>query len=448
MRRESLYLEGIGEWEVIVPSTVYPPREDSKLLCKTVSELRGKAGKAMEIGCGSGIVSIVLASLGWDVYAIDVNPFAVSATRENLESFGLSERAIVEESGVLEGMKIPEDTELVVWNIPYLDRSPRDSVIGHMEEAGLSDIPERGWGGELLGILTKLQETLVPNLIVLLVLRTDPESSSKTSDWRDMGWSCRSLNYLRMGGEKIGVFAFWRTGFGNDARRIEVCNSTMDEAKKFGKGGWNRVFSNFQTDGRGRKGSTWSSNEGGMYGTWCLDPRVLDLISPGILQTSIGAIVSRELGALMKWPNDIVALDGKKMAGVLVESSQGESIRVGVGANRNSFENEDLSGSGWEGTLGSVDSEELFQRLDRSISSFFEETEVIPLPTSDYLLTLSWESLSRLLSRGAIVRKNGIHLRPVGLNKLGEIEAIGPSGKEVVSDIDEAEWSFRFFKEF
>ena len=40
--------------ELIVPETVYPPKEDSLLLCKAISRLEGEAGNALEIGCGSG----------------------------------------------------------------------------------------------------------------------------------------------------------------------------------------------------------------------------------------------------------------------------------------------------------------------------------------------------------------------------------------------------------
>ena len=81
MGEERFFLEGICDWKVLVPPTVYPPREDTQLLCRAISELSRHGGKAVEIGCGSGIVSIFLASLGWDVTSFDVNPYAVSATR-------------------------------------------------------------------------------------------------------------------------------------------------------------------------------------------------------------------------------------------------------------------------------------------------------------------------------------------------------------------------------
>ena len=59
-------------------------------------------------------------------------------------------------------------------------------------------------------------------------------------------------------------------------------------------------------------------------------------IPPRVLQVSLGTIVSKTLDAMVKWPNDVIASDGRKMAGVLIEYS-GDEIRIGIGANKKSF---------------------------------------------------------------------------------------------------------------
>ena len=440
MRKERFCLEGLGDWEVLVPTTVYPPREDTELLCMAISRLARHGGKAVEIGCGSGIVSIFLASLGWEVTSIDVNPYAVSATRGNLESHGFPSDRVIE-SGIGDGFEIPEGTELLIWNIPYLDSEDDGSgLISPIEVAALSDIPNGGWGGELLELISESPSSISREILVLLVLRTDPDSSSRISDWESRGWSCRSLNSTRMGREKIEVFGIWRTGFGLGATMIESCASTMDEAKKFPGGGWQRVCSSEQTDGRGRRGSEWASRQGGLFATWAIESKLLQSISPGVLQTSIGSIVANELGANMKWPNDIISQDGRKMGGVLVEASEGSPIRVGVGANRHGFDENGVTGSGWEETIGPMDSKEVFSRIDRSVSSFFEEAGILPGTPQETLVSISWESLSVLLSRGAMLEVNGELVRPVGLNRRGELETIGPRGHGVVAELDGTEW--------
>ena len=80
MNRIKFETENYGPWEIDVAPTVYPPREDTELLCKAISRLRRDASNAIEIACGSGENSIVLSSLGWNVVSYDVNPYAVACS--------------------------------------------------------------------------------------------------------------------------------------------------------------------------------------------------------------------------------------------------------------------------------------------------------------------------------------------------------------------------------
>ena len=82
-----------------IPKTVYSPREDTDLLANRIIKLEpGRGKKMLEIGSGSGAITILAASLGWKVHACDINPFAVSATKGNLEQNGFN--GIVKEGGV------------------------------------------------------------------------------------------------------------------------------------------------------------------------------------------------------------------------------------------------------------------------------------------------------------------------------------------------------------
>ena len=57
---------------------VYPPSEDSILLIESLDIRRGE--KVLEIGCGSGVVSIHCAANGAEVTSVDINPRAVELT--------------------------------------------------------------------------------------------------------------------------------------------------------------------------------------------------------------------------------------------------------------------------------------------------------------------------------------------------------------------------------
>ena len=443
MTKTKVSLEGIGEWEVVSPRTVYPPREDSLLLCKVIAEFTPVHGiKALEIGCGSGIVTMVLATLGWEVSACDLNPFAVSATRGNMESNGITGSHRIIESGIGENLAVPDGTGLVIWNLPYLERGVEDDEFEKIEEIAWSEIPGKGWGGELLNFLESQHNA--NELLVLMVMKTEPEGKSRIVDWERRGWTSRTLGSERFGGEKIEVVAFWKTGAGHTPTIIDTCSSTMEEVMEISGGDWIRVMSKTQTNGRGRKNSQWISKEGGVFATWKLGSSLIDDFSPGIIQTSVGAVVSTVLEAEMKWPNDILNRKGEKMGGVLVESSndEGGGIRIGIGINRFGFSREGgIRGCGWEETLGDVDAKEVFKKLDRGISSIFEKTRILPLPSEDSLVIQSWMSLSKSLSRGVAVRMDNEVVRPSGLNKFGELRVSGGSiGSVDIGDLDMIEW--------
>ena len=443
MTKTKVSLEGIGELVVVSPQTVYPPREDSLLLCRVISQFTPIPGvRALEIGCGSGIVTMVLATLGWEVSACDLNPYAVSATRGNMENNGILGSHRIVESGVGENLVIPSGTGLVVWNLPYLECGDEDHKFEKIEEIAWSDIPEKGWGGELLNFLDSQHN--VDELVALIVMKTEPEGKSKVVDWEQRGWTSRTLGSERFGEEKIEVVAFWKTGSGQTPTIIDTCTSTMEEVMEISSGDWVRVMSKTQTNGRGRKNSQWISEEGGVFATWKLGSGLIDEFSPGIIQTSVGAVVSTVLKAEMKWPNDILNRKGEKMGGVLVESSSDEDsgIRIGIGVNRFGFSREGkIRGCGWEETLGDVDAKEVFKKIDRGISSIFEKTRILPLPCKNSLVIQSWMALSKSLSRGVAVRLDNELVRPSGLNELGKLRVSGGSiGSVDIGDLDVIEW--------
>lgn len=103
------------------------------------------------------------------------------------------------------------------------------------------------------------------------------------------------------------------------------------------------VVAEEQLEGRGRRGRTWSSPPGvNLMLSVALEPRL-----PAADAWQLGlavALAVREACAsvapvALKWPNDIVAPDGRKLGGILVETTiDGEALGaavVGVGINVN-----------------------------------------------------------------------------------------------------------------
>ena len=434
-------IESAGPWEITVPHTVYPPREDTALLGRALLRLSGRCGRAVEIGCGSGVLSILLASIGWSVAACDVNPFAVAAARGNVEKAGFSDRVSVDEGGPGEpGWELQKGVNLVVWNLPYLDPPEHDEVsLEHIEEASMSDLPG-GWSDKLLEVMD--DELIDPSCLVVLLHRTDPESRSKPDSWIRSGWSCRQLDSMRLADERLEVLCYWKPGAGESAMVLTECESTMDEAKRLINGGWQRVLSLSQTSGRGRRGSSWQTQEGGLACTWVLSGETLERHSPGLIQTSVGAAVSDALGCCVKWPNDLVTKDGRKLGGVLVEgNSEDDGIRVGIGLNKRDGVVDGTTVAGWSEFVGEKTAIEVFDILDSAISSLFEEHSLTPLVEEEELVALSWKNLAKSLSTGVVLKSKGSPVRAVGLSSEGHLLTEFDGLVATIDDINTLDWN-------
>lgn len=93
-----------------------------------------------------------------------------------------------------------------------------------------------------------------------------------------------------------------------------------------------------QAAGRGRLDRVWTSPpRAGLTVSFLLRPDVpaarrgwLTLLVGVALAESVGAVTG--VRASLKWPNDLLAGDGRKLAGILAESS-GTAVVVGVGLN-------------------------------------------------------------------------------------------------------------------
>ncbi len=107
---------------------VYPVSEDTLLLVEGLRELLDDSqGSILDMGCGTGLMTLVSARLGWDTYSADRDPRCLMLTRENLKRNGLS--SILYLSDLFCGIphRLRESLDIVLFNPPYL---PSDSLLG------------------------------------------------------------------------------------------------------------------------------------------------------------------------------------------------------------------------------------------------------------------------------------------------------------------------------
>ncbi|MCL5437652.1 MAG: methyltransferase [Candidatus Thermoplasmatota archaeon] len=156
--------------------TVYEPAEDTRLLMESV-----EPGKSLlEIGCGSGAVSILSSALGSKVLATDINPEAVALTRRNAElnSVPLETRV----SDLFTDVHGKFDT--IVFNPPYLPTE--DDVEGSEQWNGGSD----GFG-LVRPFLERCQDYLLPGGDVYIILSSLTDIESLINEFGNMRFEVR-----------------------------------------------------------------------------------------------------------------------------------------------------------------------------------------------------------------------------------------------------------------
>ncbi len=102
--------------EFEVGEDVYTPDADTYLLLDVIELEEG--GEVLEIGCGSGIISLHCAEEGWDVTAVDVCKDAVEGTKRNVRMNDLLGEVKVHQSDLFSNVDGRYD--VMIFNPPYL----------------------------------------------------------------------------------------------------------------------------------------------------------------------------------------------------------------------------------------------------------------------------------------------------------------------------------------
>ena len=116
-----------------VPVGVFPPKFflSTKLLCRTLASMDLQGRTLLEIGSGSGAVSLVAARGGAVVTAVDLSDRACYATRRNAAANGLA--IDVRESDLFS--TVDGTFDLIVVNPPYFRHDP-STQFDHAFHAG------------------------------------------------------------------------------------------------------------------------------------------------------------------------------------------------------------------------------------------------------------------------------------------------------------------------
>ncbi len=210
----------------------------------------------------------------------------------------------------------------------------------------------------------------------------------------------------------------WRLG--REVHFYSECGSTNQEARGLAEGGGvaegTLVVTDHQTGGRGRLGRIWESQPGeNLLFSLVLKPALPPQHAP-LCVLAWAAAMAETIGCQVKWPNDLVTAQGKKLGGILAELvAEAEQVRfivlgVGINVNQRNFSGlPDATSLALEGGNGR-DRASLLADLVAAIEA--ETTEPYPDLTR-------WRALSHTIGRR--VRVGDIEGMATGLRDDGAL---------------------------
>lgn len=182
------------------------------------------------------------------------------------------------------------------------------------------------------------------------------------------------------------------------------------EATRYAHG--QALFADEQTAGRGRLGRTWVGS--GVTLSVLLKPSLSLAQAPLVCLAGAVAVTDVVPSARIKWPNDVVDDEGRKLGGLLAQVD-GRAGRIGwlvLGCGLN-LEAPDLPGAGALAWTGSR--EELAVRWVRAVLARVDALERVPA-----VVLADWRSRSHTLGRR--VRVGTVEGEAVGLGDDGALE--------------------------
>ena len=143
--------------EFSVHPRVFEPNLDTQALIEALPRLRYDT--FLEIGGGTGAVSVFAALRGASGLVVDINPAALANIAENLERHGVDRRVEVRRSDLFE--QVQGRFDLIIANLPFMDGVAADVVDRSIYEEGL---------GAWRRLASEVQGYLNPGGVVLIAL--------------------------------------------------------------------------------------------------------------------------------------------------------------------------------------------------------------------------------------------------------------------------------------
>lgn len=160
--------EKINKFTFTVFPTVFNPKDyySSVIIAEFISNLKDiKDKNLLDMGCGSGIISIFAASKGANCTAVDKNPESVRCTKRNAEQNRVDDKIVIIESNLFTNIEEKNVYDIITFNPPYYNGEP----VNNFEMAFK--------GGENLEVINAFFENagkyLIDNGVIYLITSSD-----------------------------------------------------------------------------------------------------------------------------------------------------------------------------------------------------------------------------------------------------------------------------------
>lgn len=187
---ESTVKEKISGFTFIVRPTVFNPKDflSSEVFAEYIQTLVLDGKTILDMGSGSGIVSIFAASMGAKCVAADINPVAIRCIRENAALNHFESRIEAVESDLFISIKPAEKKfDIIFFNPPYYRGNPRNNFERAFKAGPNLEVIDR--------FLADSKEHLLPGGELCLLVSSDMDMDDLYLRIASAGYSHKILHY-------------------------------------------------------------------------------------------------------------------------------------------------------------------------------------------------------------------------------------------------------------
>lgn len=176
---------------------VYEPAEDSYLLIDVLKNLK-KIGWMLDLGTGSGIISLSIGERAKRIIATDINKEAIRKCLSKIKKRKFSHKCDVIVCDLLTALR-PNMFDIIAFNPPYL---PDDGYSIPLDVATIKDMPK----GDVIIRFIRMLPKYLGNGRAFMVASTLSDLNKIKREINQLGMKCRIISSKKFFFEEIVVF--------------------------------------------------------------------------------------------------------------------------------------------------------------------------------------------------------------------------------------------------